>query len=415
MLILKGIVVEAFRLFLEMSPYLLLGYFFAGLIHIIFPKEKVVQHLGGNGMIPVLKAAIVGVPLPLCSCGVIPVVVSLRKQGASKGACLSFLTATPTSGIDSILATYSLLGLVFAVYRVIASFITGLFSGFIANIFDKEPQTALLPPENNSCQVCDIDIPHTHTLKEKLKAIFSYGFIGLLEDTGRWILLGVLIGGAIVYFIPTGFIERYLGLGILPMLIMLVIGIPIYVCAAGSIPIAAALMLKGLSPGGAFVFLLAGPATNAVTITVIAKYFGKKTVVLYVLSIAIASILLGFLLNFIWGDIEIAKVVMHGKMLPMSVKIILSIFLSGLILYSFRKMIKIKKHKEKALKEFFIKVPNMTCQHCVKTIGGALKKLNEVTDFDINLKTKIVTVNGSEDLFRDSIIDAIEKAGYECS
>ena len=339
MLILRGILAESFKLLIEMAPWLLIGFFFAGLIYVFLPRERVTQHLGKANIMSVFKAALIGIPLPLCSCGVIPVVTSLRKQGASKGACLAFLTATPTSGVDSILATYSLLGLLFAIYRVIASFVTGLFSGFMANIFEKG-STVENVEMTEVCNICDNDAPHTHTFGDKIKIMFSYGFGELIEDTGKWIIIGILIGGLIIYFIPEGFIQNYLGSGFLPMLVMLVVGIPLYVCATGSIPIAAALMLKGLSPGGALVFLIAGPATNAVTITVISKYMGKKMTVLYLLSISMASILLGLLLNAVWGNLEISKVVMQGRVLPTVVKIIFSLILLGLILYSARGSIK---------------------------------------------------------------------------
>lgn len=349
MVILKAILIESFKLLMEMAPWLLLGFFFAGVIHIFFPKEKITHHLGRGGFLPVLKSALFGVPLPLCSCGVIPVVTSLRKQGASKGACLSFLISTPTSGVDSILATYSLLGPFFAVYRVIASFITGLFSGLLTNIFEKEPYKQNRNMEEN-CNICDETNQHTHSVIDKIKAMFSYGFIELVEDTGKWILLGLLVGGIITYFMPEGFIERYLGRGILSMFVMLIVAIPIYVCATGSIPIAAALMLKGLSPGGGFVFLFAGPATNAVTITVIGKYLGRKALTIYLLSIGIASILLGLLLNGIWGDVEISKIVMQGKMLPVSVKLICALIILGLSLYSLIGGLKLRKEGVEAVK-----------------------------------------------------------------
>jgi uncharacterized membrane protein YraQ (UPF0718 family) len=339
MSILKGILIEPYKLLIEMAPWLLIGFFFAGLIYVFLPQERVTQHLGRSNILSVFKAALIGIPLPLCSCGVVPVVTSLRKQGASKGACLSFLISTPTSGVDSILATYSLLGLIFTIYRVIASFITGLFSGFMANILEKG-NTAESIEITEACKMCHDTTPHTHTFSDKIKTMFSYGFGELVEDIGKWLIIGILIGGLIMYFIPEGFIQNYLGAGFLSMLVMLAVGIPLYVCASGSIPIAAALMLKGLSPGGALVFLIAGPATNAVTITVISKYMGKKITVLYLLSIAVASILLGLLLNAVWSDLEISKVVMQGRLLPMQVKVISAVLLLGLIFYSLRTSIR---------------------------------------------------------------------------
>jgi hypothetical protein len=350
----------------------------------------------------------------LCSCGVIPVVTSLRKQGASRGACLSFLISTPTSGVDSFLATYSLLGFFFAIYRVIASFITGIFSGLLTNVFDKETTSKMQKTLLNNCNVCNETFPHTHNIIEKAKKVFSYGFIELLEDIGKWILLGLLIGGIITYFIPEGFIGKYLGSGFLSMFLMLIAAIPIYVCATGSIPIAAALMLKGLSPGGGFIFLFAGPATNAVTITVIGKYLGKKSLTLYLLSIGITSILLGFLLNILWGDIELNKVMMCSKMLPSSIKFICALVLLGLSLYSMRGSIKLGKKEEVVMEELILKIPDMTCQHCVRTINRALQKIEGIKSVDINLKTKIVKLMSETVISQDEVIEAIKKEGYEC-
>ncbi len=405
-----SILVESFNLLIEMAPWLLMGFFFAGVLYVFFPKEKVTRHLGGKGLLSVIKSALFGVPLPLCSCGVIPVVTSLRKQGASKGACLSFLISTPTSGVDSIFVTYSLLGPLFAAYRVIASFITGIFSGLLANIFTKENYEKKEVVEK-SCNICNKTIPHTHSFIDKIKAIFSYGFIELLEDAGRWIILGLLVGGIITYFIPEGFIERYLGSGLLSMLVVLVVAIPIYVCATGSIPIAVALMLKGLSAGGGFIFLFAGPATNAVTITVIGKYLGKKSLVIYLLSIGIASILLGLLLNVLWGDIEISKVVMQGKMLPMSIKLVCGWMLLLLILYSLRGYVKLNKNKI-AMEELILEVPGMTCQHCARTIEKALRALNGVTGTDIDIKKKLVKVKSEIVISREKVIEIIKSEGY---
>jgi uncharacterized membrane protein YraQ (UPF0718 family) len=360
MSIIIGVIKESFDLMLEMAPWLLMGFFFSGLLYVFFPRERIVRHLGGTGILPVLKAALFGVPLPLCSCGVIPVVTAIRKQGASRGACLSFLVSTPTSGVDSVFATYSLLGPLFAVYRVVASFLMGIFSGLLANIFGGESSEEKEKPVEN-CTVCGVTGPHSHSPGEKLKRVFSYGFIELLEDVGRWILLGLLVGGTLTYFIPEGFIERYLGSGLLSMIVVLVVAVPVYVCATGSIPIAAALMLKGLSPGGGFVFLFAGPATNAVTITVIGKYLGKKSLAVYLFSIGVGSILLGLLLNVMWGDAEISKVVMRGEMLPLPIKLVCGWALLLLSLYSLRRYGKLRRKGSE------IQITKCKCQHQAKS------------------------------------------------
>lgn len=341
-----GVLTESFNLLNRMSPYLLFGFLFAGILHILFSPEKIARHLGGQNLGAVIKASLVGVPLPLCSCGVIPMALSLRKEGASIGAVLSFLVSTPTTGIDSIFATYSLLGPFFALYRVAASFIAGLFTGVMANIFAREPQKAQPAKDDSECKLCHEENKHSHTAVDKFKGIFTYAFGELLQDVGKWLILGVIIGGAITYFMPEAFIERYLGSGWIAILLMLAMGIPMYVCATGSIPIAAALMLKGLNPGAAFVFLLAGPATNTVTITVVAKYIGKKAVAVYLFSIALMAVLLGILLDKIWGIFFKAGFkdsVMHAQMLPDSFGIVSSAVLLSLIVLQ-----EIKRRRQKA-------------------------------------------------------------------
>lgn len=306
-----GISVSAYELFGTMAPYLLFGYFFAGLLHVFIKPGAIISHLGKNNFRSVVKAALFGVPLPLCSCAVIPAALSLRKEGASRGAVLSFLISTPTTGVDSILATYSLLGVFFTIYRVAASFFTGITSGVLANIFlrgdsfDKAPEPV-------KCEKCGSRDIKTKENSVWLIRVLKYAYIDLLKDTGPALLLGIFLGGAISFLMPKELVEAHLGYGILPMLIMLIVGLPMYVCATASIPIAAALMLKGLAPGAAFVFLVAGPATNIVTMSVVAKSMGKRALVIYLSSIVFCSVLMGGMLNFIWENFSLEE----GMTLP---------------------------------------------------------------------------------------------------
>lgn len=303
--IITGIIKESYHLFYKMAPYLVFGYLFAGVLHIFVRTETVSRHLGKSSVGSVVKASLFGIPLPLCSCSVIPAAMSLRKEGASRGAVLSFLISTPTTGVDSIFATYSLLGGLFTIYRVIASFVTGVLSGIVANLLIKEERKEETEAKEE-CHLCEGDSDehshegHNHSMFEKIKGVFTYAFVDLLEDTGLALVVGIIIGGAISFFLPEDFIATYLGAGLGAMLVMLLVGIPMYVCATASIPIAAALMLKGLEPGAAFVFLVAGPATNIVTMSVVAKNIGKAALAIYLGSIAISSIGLGLVLNIIF-------------------------------------------------------------------------------------------------------------------
>jgi uncharacterized membrane protein YraQ (UPF0718 family) len=298
----KGIGVVSFYLLKEMSPYLIFGFLIAGIIYVFLPPDNISRHLGGRNISSVIKASIIGIPLPLCSCGVLPTAISLRKQGAGQGAMLSFLISTPTTGVDSILATYSLLGPLFAIYRVIGAFISAVLSGILINLpwvtKEEDPKT---PIEHDTCNLCNADDTHPHKFFDKIKMVFHYAFVELLQDIGKWLLVGILIGGIISYLIPDDFIKDYLGAGWKAMGVMLIMGIPMYVCATGSIPIVVALMLKGMSPGAGLVFLLVGPATNMVAITLVGRELGRKALVVYLFSISVSSIILGMILNRIWG------------------------------------------------------------------------------------------------------------------
>ena len=333
--ILEGVFYSAYDLFGRMAPYLLFGYFFAGLLHVFIKPGAISSHLGGDSLKSVVKAALLGVPLPLCSCAVIPAALSLRKEGASRGAVLSFLISTPTTGVDSILATYSLLGVFFTVYRVIASFITGILSGILANIFLKgDGHEKVLEAEK--CSACGSSKrEYTKSFPLRIKEVFRYAYIDLLKDTGPSLLFGIFLGGVISFLVPKELVSEHLGYGLLPMLIMLIVGLPMYVCATASIPIAASLMLKGLAPGAAFVFLLAGPATNIVTMSVIAKSMGKRALVIYLSSIIIAAISMGGALNFFWENFPVSTGAFHsdhaGEMLPVWITALSSIFLAVLI------------------------------------------------------------------------------------
>lgn len=341
--IILGILKESYFLLNKMSVYLLFGFFVAGILHIFIKEGTIAKHLGKNDFLTVVKASLFGIPLPLCSCGVIPAAISLRKDGASNGAVISFLISTPTTGIDSIFATYSLLGGVFAVYRVIASFVTGVLGGWLANIFFNNERSVSMDSEQNKCKLCSLDHDQEthHSLIGKIKSVFVYAFGVLLKDVGKWLLIGILIGGAISYFMPEEFVSRYLGSGLLSMIIMLLVGIPMYVCSSGSIPIAAALMLKGMNPGAAFVFLLVGPATNSVALTVIAKEFGKKAVLIFLTSIIASSLILGIILNYAWKLFNIqsiAQIVHQHSMIPSWLELSASIILLlAIILTSFKR------------------------------------------------------------------------------
>ena len=409
-----GILISSFELLKDMAPYLLFGFFVAGILHEFISAELIARHLGKSSLGSVLKAAIFGVPLPLCSCGVIPPTMALRKAGASRGSVLSFLIATPTSGVDSIAATYSLLGPLFAAYRVAASFVAAIFSGVTANILDKTPDD---PEEETDAT----DHRRSGGLWEMTKDVFHYAFIELLSEIGKWLIIGILIGGVITYLLPDDFFGGALQPGLLTILLMAAVSVPIYVCATGSIPIAAALMIKGLNPGAAFVFLLAGPATNSVAITVISKFLGKKSTIIYLTTLILSSIGLGLLLDAVWTRLGFGlSMSQHHQhqLLPTWLEWGAAFLLSALLtlpaisrIFSQKKQDTLNVTPESGMQSTLL-VPGMTCHNCVAHVKNAVRGVDGVEEVVVDLKTKKVDVS-YKDVALSDIVQAIVSSGYE--
>lgn len=337
--IIRGVAWASLNLFHDMSPYLLFGFVIAGVLHVFVSLDAIARHLGKTSIASVMKAVILGIPLPLCSCGVIPAAVTLKKKGASKGSVISFLIATPITGVDSIFATYSLMGLLFTVGRIVAAALTALVAGVLTNLLVPHDYHVHGIEEgyDEKCPSCnpEEEVVDKARRGNRLIEYLRYTFYELMGDIWKWLVIGTLIGGAIAYAIPDAFIQKYLGSGWQAMLVMLIVGIPMYVCATGSIPIAAALMLKGMSPGAALVFLLAGPATNAVTVTVVSKELGKGATALYVMCVAVMSVLAGVFFNVIWNYVGATapSILKPMEMLPMWVEWGATILLAALIIF----------------------------------------------------------------------------------
>ncbi len=289
---------------LDSSIYILFGFFIAGLLKAFLPKNLVTDHLGKGRFSSIIKASAIGVPIPLCSCGVVPAAAGLREQGANKGATASFLISTPETGVDSIAITYALLDPLMTVIRPLSSFITATLTGIFINLFDREKKTVNafpVPTCGGSKCSCGPGEKREKTIFMKFKEGMGFAFGDLFDDIGPWFLAGIVIGGAITVFVSQQLIESYLGDGFFSMVVMLVLAIPLYVCATSSTPIAATLALKGLSPGAALVFLLAGPATNAASLTVVTKILGKRATLIYLSAIVICSLGMGMAVNYLYG------------------------------------------------------------------------------------------------------------------
>ncbi len=421
MLFISDIFNELVILTNEMSPYLLMGFLFAGILHVFIRKEKVTKYLGKKNLKSVIYASLFGIPLPLCSCGVIPTGVSFYKDGASKGASISFLISTPQTGIDSIMVTYSLLGLPFTIIRPVVALITGIFGGLITNTADKNN---LGKTSEANCCCEEKPVERINPFVSMLK----YAFVDFLQDISKWLVIGLVIAAIISVLIPDDFFTQYIGNDYISMLVVLIASIPIYICATGSVPIAAVLLLKGLSPGAALVFLMAGPATNAATITVIGKAIGRKALISYLISIIGGALLFGILIdNFLprelfLNSISICEGSHSSHILPHWLKISSSIILLLLIIngmikkyISNRKTEKINNAeflKTSGMKEITITVKGMTCNHCKATVEKNLSNLKGISKAEVDLaKSQVLLTGNNIDLGK--VKSVIESLGYE--
>ncbi|MHC4293326.1 MAG: SO_0444 family Cu/Zn efflux transporter [Planctomycetota bacterium] len=326
---LRSLLTEFWLTVAEMSPFLLFGFFVAGVLSVLVSRAFVENHLGGKGFWPLVKASLFGVPLPLCSCGVIPVAMSLHKHGASKGSSISFLVSTPQTGVDSIFVTFSLLGPLFMIFRPLVAFLSGIVGGSLTNAFNY-----LSGQDDELQKQCEDECCTGDSKRDRLKRGFKYGFSTLPRDIGKAMLLGLIVAALISVFVPNDYFVGKLHHPVIAMLVMVIIGVPVYVCATASVPIAAALIIKGLSPGTALVFLMTGPATNAASFITIWKGLGKVTAIAYLISVIGCALASGLLLDYIVSGYELEIISRPGWMLPGYLKHICAVILLGILLFA---------------------------------------------------------------------------------
>ncbi len=411
-------------IFMAMAPYLLLGFIIAGILNEVFKIKDFRKKIGQKNLKSVVYSSMLGVPLPLCSCGVIPTGISLHKSGASKGSATSFMISTPQTGVDSILVTWSLLGLPLALIRPVIAFVTGVFGGALTNTLTKNEPEEHGEKEGKTASMPNEKVPFI----TKIKNGFKYSFVEFLDDISLWILMGLSIAAFITVVIPEDFFTLYLGNRFLSMIVVLVASVPLYVCATSSVPIAAALMLKGLSPGAALVFLMAGPATNAATVTVIWRTLGFRTLVSYLVSIIGGALIFGFLIDsflpaswFIPADIM--DIHEHHSPFFHILSIVSSVVLALLLLSSYiRKIFNRKKGKVCSMEEgcsecskvdsITVTIEGMTCNHCVASVKSAILEIEGIKEVEVNLQTKTAIVKG-KDINLPEIKKAVESRGYK--
>ena len=417
--LISSILTDIWHICNSMSPYILLGFLLAGLLHEFVPADFFIRHLSGKNFRSVLLSALFGIPLPLCSCGVIPTAMGLRREGISKGATVSFLIATPQTGVDSIIATYSLMGLPFALLRPFVALSTALFGGSLINWFDSESETQ----SGNK--------PHKQEMKSKgsfgkrMASALRYGMVDMIADIGKWLIIGLITAGIITTLVPAEWFSVFQNNSLLSMLAILMLSIPMYLCATGSIPIAVALMLKGLSPGCALVLLLAGPASNMASILVIKNVLGTHALFIYLLSIVIGAIVFGLGIDYLlpreWFTENLVSLDecchTHSQWFPTICTLMLALLLfHALFINKLNKKCQCQDHSccnssaQKCVRR--LSVRGMHCNHCAANVQKALSSVNGITHADVSLELSHAEVSG-EDYNPEEVIQAVKSLGFD--
>jgi uncharacterized protein len=446
-----------YEIYLEIAPYLFIGLTFAGLMHVLLKGDFILKQLGKANIWSIIKAAVFGVPLPLCSCGVVPTAMHLKRNGASNGATISFLTSTPQTGIDSIIPTFGMLGWFMGIYRPLTALLMGIITGAITDKLKVEDKPEKIAAAAQACcLVCDCDDPecthpshpwnrhlaeqeseshcgcsshssddhgheHSHNSEKhsnKFLKFITYAYGDFVDDISTQLVVGIIIAGLITWLIPDGFFEQYGGRGFLGMIFMIIVGLPMYVCATGSIPIAVSLIMKGISPGAAFVFLVVGPATNAASLAVIASSLGKKITVVYVLILTFCALFFGILLNVLVEKFGVIVNVQHlAHNMDRSILLdIMTVIFTIILLMSFWRKYKPRRRKPVVIEEGIMKlkryrIESMHCNHCVKAISAAVEVLSGADEVMVDLKEKLLEVKGKAN--DAEIIAKVESLGYK--
>lgn len=468
---------ELLNILNAMSPYLLLGFFVAGLLHIYLPKWRFSKKLSRKGLKSVSLSALFGVPLPLCSCGVIPTAMSLKKEGATDGATVSFLIATPQTGVDSILATYGVLGLPFAIIRPIVALIVGVVGGLFVDRFSGDKDKAK-DKDQDKAKAKEVSRIETKAgVKVETKAgekvgakvgakvetkvetkvgekvgvkvgakskeqtecgssccsylkgakeltfidALKYGFVDMLQDLGGWLTIGLVVAAAITAFVPSTIFEVLGDHYALNLLVVLLLSIPMYICSTGSIPIALSLLMMGVSPGAALIFLMAGPATNVATLTVLRKVLGTRTTLLYLLSIILGAIGFAIFIDFClpaeWFTPKLAVLDdcthcgTESSWWHLASSILFVVLLINAYMLKFFKGVSHSHGTVEFLTTQKFLVGDMRCNHCKANVERAISALPNVTSVSVDLASGVVEVEGS--VSKEVVCNAVKPLGFE--
>lgn len=401
----------------EMAPYILLGFLIAGLLHAFITPATFARHLSGRGFKSVVKAAAVGVPLPLCSCGVLPAAIAMRRGGASKAASTSFLIATPQTGVDSIAATASLLGPAFAVIRPVAALVTALFGGLAVGKTESGSEKAAADTCSVDAAVAVEEEEYSKSFGAKIVSALRYGFVDLVGSIGGWLVVGLIIAALITVYVPA---DAFAVLGdrpLLAMLAVLIVAVPMYVCATGSIPIALSLMLKGLSPGTALVLLMAGPAANFASFALISREMGRRAASVYLASIIVGALAFGLAIDYLmpahWFDVSARMA--HGSCHPATIgwfPLACATLLTMLLVVA---LIRNHRHTHTHTTEMttVYNIQGMNCPHCQATVTRAISAVEGVKSVEVSLSGKNATVEGNP--APEAVIAAVRAAGFDAS
>ena len=461
--ILEKFVWQFVTLFSEMAPFLLLGFLLAGILHVWVPNHLYVPKIAKPNFKSVLWAALFGVPLPICSCGVIPTSIALRREGASKGASVSFLISTPATGVDSILATYSLLGGPFAILRPVAAFVTAMLGGVFTNFAtrnEKDGSAAVSESagthehhhehhhehehcdddhcgcSDEHCECCGCEGEDDHgkrSFAQKIGETFRYGLVNMVGDVSKWLTIGLLLGALIAAFVPDDFFLFLHEYSLLCMLVVLLLAMPMYTCATGSIPLALALVEKGITPGAALVLLMAGPATSIASMLVVGKAFGKRTLVAYLVSIALGAMAFGFVVDTFLMDTFLTSMLphvsdeCHGHGALGIFDYACAVLLASLMIYAKfahkgcgghcgcgeHGCCCCEDHDEPV--SVIYRVNGMNCSHCKACVEKAVRMLDGVVFAEADVASKELRVqwHDEDDVNEDALKTAVDEAGFE--